>query len=492
MKTLITWLGYNEDFVEKGDNISINPSGFTCSVHKDIYEEYKYDNHIILYTSDREGEIKKQLERRKYELKDHLNTFFKKHKFELVDSNIDKSDLQSYTAIESSLRSLINSFDADNQLSVIAGTGPTAVAMAWSNLSISMQNRFSLYLLQKPEYTKSKKISSLIELKPVRNEWLDNVLRENHFKLELPDDIYKDSIVIEEYKKAEVVAKALDINVLILGETGCGKDRMAEFIVNNSGLDKTKYRAINCASLPDELLYSELFGHLKGSFTGAEKDRIGLFEECNRGVLFLDEIGDISPYMQQSLLRALENKEIKKMGSNEIKKDIQVRIISATNNNLYQKCKEGKFRFDLYYRLCSMEIELMPYRDRNTKERKDIISYYQKILEKKWGKKIEFDSDAILTLNSYSFPGNFREIYNTLNSLFVYDKNIIDKSLLPKRFSDEEIVLNESYENVMKSHCIKVYEKYNYNLTETKKALGYKNSTQLKEKLILWGVFKEH
>ena len=95
-------------------------------------------------------------------------------------------------------------------------------------------------------------------------------------------------------------------------------------------------------------------------------------------------------------------------------------------------------------------------------------------------------------MNSYSFPGNFREIYNTLNSLFVHDKNIIDKSLLPKRFSDEEIVLNESYENVMKSHCIKVYKKYNYNLTETKKALGYKNSTQLKDKLILWGVFKEH
>src|SRR5690606_37135558 len=133
----------------------------------------------------------------------------------------------------------------------------------------------------------------------------------------------------------------------------------------------------------------ELFGHEKGSFTGAIDSRKGLIEACNGGTLFLDEIGDISSFLQQSLLRAIENKEIKKLGSNTIIKNVIVRIIAATNNDLYEKCKAGKFRWDLYHRLCSMEIYLQAYRDRSEKERHNILNHFLSKSENKWNKKIE-------------------------------------------------------------------------------------------------------
>ena len=297
-------------------------------------------------------------------------------------------------------------------------------------------------------------------------------------------------IIELEYKKAHSYAQSRDLPVLIMGETGCGKDKMAEFIHKNSPIANEIYKPINCASLHEDTLYSELFGHVEGSFTGATKNHKGLFEQCIGGTLFLDEIGDISTYMQQSLLRAIENKEIKKLGSNEIIKNVNVRIIAATNNNLYEKCKEGKFRWDLYYRLSNPEIILKPYRERTNESRKKIVEYYLEILSKKWGRKLKFTKDAKSVIEQYTFPGNFREIYNTLNSLFPLNKTELRPEDLPVRFLMEENQNNESYDNAIKKHCISIYKKYNFNLAETRKALGYANPTQLKNKFIEWGVYK--
>ena len=290
-----------------------------------------------------------------------------------MSTGVDKDELQNFPVIESRLRSIIQCIDATDELHVIAGTGPTAFSMAWCTLNLAMQNRFQLHVLQRPEYTGSN-VSTLKDIRPFVSQLLDDTLREFHSVNQLPDNIYADELIIQEYDRASVYANAIDMNILILGETGCGKDRMAEFIHKISPIANRVYKAINCASLPDELLYSEIFGHMKGSFTGASDNRKGLFEECNGGTLFLDEIGDISSFMQQSLLRAIENKEIKLLGSNEIKKNINVRIIAATNANLYQKCKNGKFRWDLYYRLSSPEIVLQNYRSRTEKQRKLVIA----------------------------------------------------------------------------------------------------------------------
>ena len=487
MKTVISWLGFNEDFIKDG-GLRINNNGFTASIHKDIIEDNVFERHIILTTRDTSNSISKELEKRHKILLSYLKEFYPKHLVEICDSGIDKNDLQNFPIIESRLRSFIQGLDATHDLHIIAGTGPTAVGMAWSTLSIAMNNRFQVHVMQRPEYTPGGKLSTLVEVKPYVNKLLDDKLRESSFNTDLPQNLFTDEIVKQEYLKAEAISPAVDVNVLILGETGCGKDRMAEFIVEKSPLDKKKYKAINCASLPDELLYSELFGHVKGAFTGADKERIGLFEECNGGSLFLDEIGDISAFMQQSLLRTLENGEIKKAGDNEVKKNIRVRIIAATNNDLYENCKSGKFRWDLYYRLCTMEICLAPYRQRDIIHRKEAINYYLKQAERKWGREIDFSKEAIAVIESYSFPGNFREIYNTINGLFALGKNKLGVEDLPKRFFYKDVQIDESYQSALRAHCLKIYEKYGKNLALTCKALEYKNQTQLKTKFEEWGV----
>lgn len=489
MKTLLTWIGYNEDFTIDGKSLQVSPQGFTGSIHRDIIEPYGFEKHIILMSIDRSGSIEKELVRRKKILSQFLKDTYPSHLYEILDTGIDKSDLQNYPVIESNLRSLLLRFDATVDLHVIAGTGPTAVGMAWCTLYLAMSNRFQLHVMQRPEYAPGEKYSTLKRIEPYISEVLDNKLREYHFNIDLPDTIYKDEIVLKEYEMATAIAPAADVNVLILGETGCGKDRMAEFIVNHSPRGTKNYRAINCASLPDTLLYTELFGSKKGAYTDAV-DRKGLFEECNGGTLFMDEIGDISPMMQQSLLRALENKEIKRAGSTDVIKNVDVRIIAATNNNLYEKCKAGAFRWDLYYRLCTMEIELQPYRSRTLKERKEIIEHYIKLAEKKWNRKIKLTMQAADMIEKYSFPGNFREIYNCMNGIFALGIDTITEALLPKRFADQSANLDETYEAALRKHCISIYKKYKYDLTATCKALGYKNSTQVKSKLIAWGEYK--
>ena len=487
MKIAISWFGFNEDFITKGQMFQYNPAGFTGTIHSDIIKPYAIDKHVILCSTDSSGTISDELSKKKKSLSGNIKESFPNHQVELRDIGIDKNDLQNFPVIEALLRSFLTSFDATDDLHVIAGTGPTAVGMAWSTLSLSMEQTFRLYVLKRREYTPGGKLTILNEIKPFVSKFLDNKLKESHFNIDLPAGIYEDEIVKNEYKRAKDIAAAVDINVLLLGETGCGKDKMAEFIISNSPLDQAKYRAINCASLSDELLYSELFGHVKGAFTGADKDRKGLFEECNGGTLFLDEIGDISPFMQQSLLRAIENGEIKRAGDNEVKKGVRVRIIAATNNELYQNCRAGKFRWDLYYRLCTMEIELEPYRNRTALQRKKAIEHYVRLAEHKWGRKITFGKDAVEIMRTYSFPGNFREIYNTMNGIYALGKQNITNKDLPRRFVELEAIIDEKYDSALRKHCCNIYKKYDNNLALTCKALGYQNVSQLKKKFISWG-----
>jgi len=490
MKTLITWVGFREDFKQSGTSLGVNENGFTHSIHHDIVEKYGFTRHVILFSADQSGVIKKELETKKRILHEYLKKRFPLHEVECVTIGIDKEYLQDFPTIESAFRSFIQSFPMDEELYVIAGTGPTAVGMAWSTLHMAMDGRFKLYLLQLAEYTPKKESAMLVEVRPYISEILDHKLMEFHIGENLPDEIYKDEIVIREYSRAEQLAKAPDINILILGETGSGKDVLANFIKDNSPLKNKTFKAINCASLPDELLYSELFGHEKGAFTGAINMRIGLFEECQEGTLFMDEIGDISKFMQQSLLRAIENREVKRAGSNDIKKIKPVRIIAATNQNLYQKCQSGDFRFDLYYRLCTAEIELKPFRNRMLPERKAILNHFITVLEKKWGRKLKLSAPAKKILEQYEFKGNFREIYNTINGLMGLGNIAIKEVDLPGRFHDTEALLDENYEVILKKHCIKIFKKYNNDLAATCRALGYRNQTQLRDKFIKWGIIK--
>lgn len=213
-----------------------------------------------------------------------------------------------------------------------------------------------------------------------------------------------------------------DVSVLVTGESGTGKELCARALHYNSLRQDGPFVAENCGALPDELLESELFGHKKGAFTGAVDDRIGLFESANDGTIFLDEIGDISPAFQLKLLRVLQEKEIRPLGSNK-RRPVDVRILAATNKNLEEEVREGRFRQDLYYRLATFTIKLPPLRDR-LEDIPYLTAYLLEESMKELGKRVEgVTSETMDCLQKYQWPGNVRELQNEIKRMLVLAQN---------------------------------------------------------------------
>ena len=211
---------------------------------------------------------------------------------------------------------------------------------------------------------------------------------------------------------------AFDVNVLLMGESGTGKELCARALHYNSLRQDKVFVAENCGALPDELLESELFGHKRGAFTGAIEDRVGLFELANGGTIFLDEIGDTSPAFQVKLLRVLQENEIRPLGSNT-RKPIDVRVIAATNRNLAEDVKNGKFRQDLYYRLATFEIELPPLRERKQDIAPLAIALLNEAMDQ-LGKRVKgISEEALRCFENYRWPGNVREMQNEIKRMLV-------------------------------------------------------------------------
>jgi len=203
------------------------------------------------------------------------------------------------------------------------------------------------------------------------------------------------------------------VTILLQGETGTGKELIAKAIHYNSSRKRNKLLVQNCGALPDGLLESELFGHRKGSFTGAVEDKKGLFEEAHGGTVFLDEISETSPAMQVRLLRVLQEGEVKRVGESD-NRQVDVRIIAATNKDLEQQVKEGNFREDLYYRLAIVPVDIPPLRDRKG-DVSLLARYFMERARKKFGREVTRISDqALRLLEAYSFPGNVRELENEI------------------------------------------------------------------------------
>ena len=218
-----------------------------------------------------------------------------------------------------------------------------------------------------------------------------------------------------------------DATIMITGETGTGKEVLAEEIHNHSARKDKPYIVIDCAAISKELIESELFGHVKGAFTGANTDRQGAFELADGGTVFLDEIGDLSSELQPKLLRVLEKREIRRVGSNKVRK-IDVRIISATNRNLANDVNEGRFREDLYYRLSVVHLEIPPLRRR----REDIPLLAKNFIISLKGpdalKDIGDIDRTMEVLTRHEWPGNVRELRNLVELAFYSEKRPIDLS----------------------------------------------------------------
>jgi len=276
----------------------------------------------------------------------------------------------------------------------------------------------------------------------------------------------------------KVVARS-NATVLITGETGTGKEVVARAIHSQSHRHGKPFVALSCAALPESLLESELFGHEKGSFTGAYAQKKGKFEVANRGTLFLDEIGEMSANIQVHLLRVLEEKEFTRVGGNEPIK-VDVRVISATNRDMKQAIASGQFREDLYYRLNVVNIELPPLRER----REDIPLLAQHFLKKfavENQKEIAgFSPEATDFLLRYDWPGNVRELENTIERAVILAQNpvievadLTQQNLMPAHPISPAISLKQ----VEKNHILNVLTETGGNYTEAARILGISRMT---------------
>ena len=212
-----------------------------------------------------------------------------------------------------------------------------------------------------------------------------------------------------------------DIAVLVTGESGTGKELFARALHYNSHRSDQPFVVENCGAMPDELLASELFGHKKGAFTGAIADHVGLFEQADGGTIFLDEIGEITPAFQVKLLRVLQEREVRPVGSHRRRK-VNVRVIASTNRDLQEEVQAGRFRQDLYYRLAQVTLTLPPLRDRGN----DISVLAEKILQKAeqdFAKPVQgFTDSALACMQAYHWPGNVRELENEVRRMLVMAK----------------------------------------------------------------------
>jgi len=321
--------------------------------------------------------------------------------------------------------------------------------------------------------------------------------------------ILKDNLK-EKYKFENIIGKSNEMmeifsivskiamtnsTVLISGESGTGKELIARAIHLNSPRKNRAFVIINCGALPDNLQESELFGHVRGAFTGAIRDKRGLFQEANGGTLFLDEVGETSPATQVKLLRFLQDGEIRRVGEND-PIYVDVRLIAATNQDLEKAIEEGRFREDLYYRLNVIPVHMPPLR-----KRKDDIPLLVDHFLKKYTKDLKknvtsFSPEAMKMLIKYHWPGNVRELENIVErAVILTNKNVIMPEDLPPSLQESGLKSGESQEDfgevtldeIEKKYILKVLERFNWNQKKASETLGI-STTTLWRKLKSYGI----
>lgn len=329
-----------------------------------------------------------------------------------------------------------------------------------------------------------KRLEELIRVKS-ENKFLRSEIQP---KFDLSSFVGSTPKVKEMFEHIKIVADK-ETSILITGETGTGKELLTKIIHFNSNRRKNPLIKVSCAILSREIFESELFGHEKGAFTGAEKSHKGRFEHANTGTIYLDDIDDVPLDMQVKLLRVLEEREIERVGSGDPIK-IDIRVIASTKKNLLQLVEQGKFREDLYYRLNVFPLNIPPLRER-TKDIIEMTKHFVAMFSPK--EKTQIDNDVFDILTKYPFPGNARELRNLCERLVLLSKNnIIDTSIIPPDIkypqesisctSFEDKSLTEILSEVEHNAILNALVKCNGNKAQAAKLLGLPAST-LKTKI---------
>ncbi|MCX6151443.1 MAG: sigma-54 dependent transcriptional regulator [Ignavibacteriales bacterium] len=363
----------------------------------------------------------------------------KQEKFDLIVSDMMMPEMTG-------LDFLINLKNESDETPFILITAYASIEDAVTAMKIGAEDYLTkplnlLELKLKIDKIKSKRI--LVE---------ENIeLKEKLKKMEFPDLIGNSKTMIDVKNKIIKIAADPDVSVMIYGESGTGKEIVARNIHYKSKRVDKPFMAINCAALSDEILESELFGHVKGSFTNAIKDKIGLFQAADKGTLFLDEVSQMSPRLQAKLLRVLQERNFQQVGSTQTI-SVDVRIIGASNKDLKKLIEEEKFREDLYYRLNVIEICLPTLSERSD----DIPLLINHFLQKeniRMQKQIFFSPESVELLQKYSWKGNVRELENFIRMMFVTtEKQTIEPTDLPESIFSEVLISSLKWKNLWRQN----------------------------------------
>jgi transcriptional regulator with GAF, ATPase, and Fis domain len=486
MKILISWHAYSHDYTPSSADSDVkypNKSGPTFSFHSHFWEGSGYDRHIILNGNTDERDVKN--------FKNFISELKEDFKGRGIEGRqIQIEDVISVAEILSKMNTLLAEFSL-NEIEAYISPGTPAMQTAWYLLGTTYKRNLRLLQTRAGKFTQDGKPERIYidldsDLFPANITAAERVIDSPTPKTGKGIRITKSLEPI--YAKAEKIAQTDQVGVLILGENGTGKENLARFIHDHSNRRNKPFLAVNCAAYSDDLLRSELFGHEKGAFTGADKNRKGVIQDAQGGTVFLDEIGDISPKMQVTLLRVLQERKVQPVGSSK-EVEIDVRFITATNRNLEELCDAEKFRWDLFFRLAVTTLHLPALRERGGEEIEEMVHHFNDLLVNKFPKKkkLKVGSEVMKKLRTYAFKGNIRELENLFIQFYTFCENEIKLKDLPPRIIENKSD-PRSLAEVEKRQILKIYGEGKKPLVEVAAILGCTRDT-LRKKLKECGVY---
>ncbi|MFN8353669.1 MAG: sigma-54 dependent transcriptional regulator [Spirosomataceae bacterium] len=476
MKILISWYAKNNDF---GTDGTINLKGPTIQFHQHFYQ---HDQHILLSSrSEEDGDpfLSKLIAELTKTYKGRI----------IVPKFMNLVDVIDFQAIKGKVEKLLLEYRNDD-IDIFFSPGTSAMQLSWYACHTTLVLNTRLLQTREGKFT-GKTVPDLIELTVETSSIPLSVVISEQKQSESTEDYLLTESIQPIYQKAKLVANAERVTCLIRGESGTGKEHLANYIHKNSARKDHPFIAINCSAIGDSLLESRLFGHIKGAFTDAKEDKKGLFEEANGGTIFLDEIGDVSPHMQQSLLRVLQEGEISPIGSTKTKK-LDVRIIAATHKPLETLCEKNEFRWDLYYRLSVVELLLPTLQERGETERRNLITFFLTKIQQEFKKQkpLKIEKSALDLLLSYPFAGNIRELENVITNLYVFCEENVTTNELPIKFRTQKKKEAQSFnwKEVEKNLIKEALAHYRGNQRQTSLAIGYGSLNTFKKKMKEYGI----
>lgn len=473
-RILISWIAVNNDFVksEAGKSTTVNSEGPTMMLHRHWFPRQEYTRHILLSSEKEEGLMGTLLHH-------EIHKSFKGHPVQVEYLAIaDPIDLRE---IHQKVQGLLQRHPKVHWDFFIS-PGTSMMQISWFLLHQEGIWKSRLLNSRKPKDSKHKEQEFFwVELDLLPKTTLLEVMNRTDAGTALDNlnagHVYTGRVLEPLYSEAQRIARfGKNKPILILGETGTGKEQLARYIHNASARkNQEPFVAVNCASIPDDMLYAELFGYVKGAFTGATQDFKGYFEQASGGTLFLDEIGDISPRMQVALLRVIQEQKIRPLGKGK-EETVSIRLITATHRNLELEIEQGRFREDLYFRISRSELHLPALRNWPDDEKIKITDYILEDIcqEYELPEKPELSTQARKLLNEYTFPGNIRELHHVLERAVIQGQRIILPDMFPSRILKALIQSEKSdkLETIILNHVKTVYEKHHQDKAITQKRLG--------------------